>query len=1218
MTTPPLVRDLFVVPNDVNKGDFVLSLSAGVENADATAQSYVVTAPIREALDRALGLVKTSIDDHRSRATYVHGSFGSGKSHFMAMLSLLLDDSEAAWRLKALHGLRDKHAWVKSKKVLQLRFHMISEPSLEAAIFGTYVRWIRTHRPDATVPPLFADEALFEDAARHLKQLGDEKFFEPMQDEAAAAPASGWEQAAKARAWTREKFEAAAKSTEPAEREKLFSALVKSHFRSYVEQKSAYVDIDSGLATMARHAKSLGFDTIVLFLDELVLWLASGASNASWLHTEVQKTAKLVEAQDASREIAIVSLIARQRDLADLVGDDLAGAENKRLRESLAHFQGRFDHRLELGDQNLPEIVEARVLQPKGDAAKKSLDDAFVSFQKSAAASWSTLVGQDDANAFRKLYPFSPALVETLVALSSSLQRNRTAIRLLMEILVYHIAELKVGDVVGVGDLFDVLAGGDDTADGVTKARFESAKTLYRYHLLPLIQETHGTGTQDKCQRLRPDHSARLGCSNCLQTACRADNRLVKTLLVSALVPEVKSLRELTASKLVQLNHGSLRAPIPGTEAQMAAQRLRNWASRLGQIHIGTQADPSIHIDIGGVDLEPILEQHRDADQVGNKQRIIRDELFSALGLDPKGEWGQESYVEWRGTRRPGYVQFGNVRRMTPEQLRCPDEHDWRLVLDYPFDDPGFSPNEDLAVIEKITEEGGGTWTLVLVPSFFSEAMNKLLGDIAVLDKILESKASKDAAIKHLRAEQHQNALLSLENLRSQKRARLSSALSQAYGFKPATDHDIDPSRSITNHLFVLKPEVKVALPAGAMLPMLREDGIPRLLEQRWPRHPELRKITKQVSARVIELYGQLIDSGETRIAADKDDVEKMRGTLEQLGIVSTTENAIVRVDDRTLRDLDRRRAQLNVEHPSVAEIKSWLDERRQMGLQHEAIDLVVRAYARAHARTLVRYSKAYEPQFSTPIPDDVVLEKPELPTQVEWNTALELAGHVFGVALAGKALHADNLRRFEAAVSEKVKAVAPHAAALPALLEKRLVELGLAKDADRMKTAKSANALCAALQGKPPLAQVKALAAFTPETSAQALGRSLASVEATRKALEDRLHFGVFAQLHGKDGEARDLLSQVERVLREDEIHGALAARLRTLAEAASVAAPPSVSAPVPASVQHASFQRSLRIAPAAAKDALAKVASEVAGEFGSAEEIEIVVHVRSTKGSS
>lgn len=41
-----------------------------------------------------------------------------------------------------------------------------------------------------------------------------------------------------------------------------------------------------------------------------------------------------------------------------------------------------------------------------------------------------------DAAAFRKLYPFSPALVATLVALSQALQRERTALKVMTELLV--------------------------------------------------------------------------------------------------------------------------------------------------------------------------------------------------------------------------------------------------------------------------------------------------------------------------------------------------------------------------------------------------------------------------------------------------------------------------------------------------------------------------------------------------------------------------------------------------------------------------------------------------------------------------------------------------------------------------------------------------------------------------------------------------------------
>ena len=62
---------------------------------------------------------------------------------------------------------------------------------------------------------------------------------------------------------------------------------------------------------------------------------------------------------------------------------------------------------------------------------------------------------------------------------------------------------------------------------------------------------------------------------------------------------------------------------------------------------------------------------------------------------------------------------FGNVRVMNPEHLRCKeDEEDWRLVIDYPFDDGQFGPSDDAAALDKFVESGGGSWTLVWLPSF--------------------------------------------------------------------------------------------------------------------------------------------------------------------------------------------------------------------------------------------------------------------------------------------------------------------------------------------------------------------------------------------------------------------------------------------------------------------------------------------------------------------
>ena len=58
--------------------------------------------------------------------------------------------------------------------------------------------------------------------------------------------------------------------------------------------------------------------------------------------------------------------------------------------------------------------------------------------------------------------------------------------------------------------------------------------------------------------------------------------RLLKTLLLGALVPEVESLKGLTAQRLAALNHGTFRSPIPGREAQDVLRKCRDWASEIG------------------------------------------------------------------------------------------------------------------------------------------------------------------------------------------------------------------------------------------------------------------------------------------------------------------------------------------------------------------------------------------------------------------------------------------------------------------------------------------------------------------------------------------------------------------------------------------------------------------------------------------------------------
>ena len=94
------------------------------------------------------------------------------------------------------------------------------------------------------------------------------------------------------------------------------------------------------MSVISRHAKDLGYDALILFLDELILWLASHAANPGFVHQEGQKLAKLVESQTPDRPVPVVSFVARQRDLRDLVGKNAPGADQLNFADAL-RFQER-------------------------------------------------------------------------------------------------------------------------------------------------------------------------------------------------------------------------------------------------------------------------------------------------------------------------------------------------------------------------------------------------------------------------------------------------------------------------------------------------------------------------------------------------------------------------------------------------------------------------------------------------------------------------------------------------------------------------------------------------------------------------------------------------------------------------------------------------------------------------------------------------------------
>jgi hypothetical protein len=218
--------------------------------------------------------------------------------------------------------------------------------------------------------------------------------------------------------------------------------------------------------------------------------------------------------------------------------------------------------------------------------------------------------------------------MQALVAASGALQRERTALKVMLLLLVEQRDRLQLGEAVPVGDLYDVLAEGEEPFTEQMRIQFEDAKKLYHLKLPLLLEREHGT-TREKVKQLpRDDPTAK---------AFRTDDHLVKTLILAALVPQVEVFAGMTPQELAALNHGSIKTPIEGREGQEVLRRCRRWVAEVGELEVGTDPTyPTISLQRTGIDTLSILANAQAEDRMGNRRRKVKELLHESLGTDRK------------------------------------------------------------------------------------------------------------------------------------------------------------------------------------------------------------------------------------------------------------------------------------------------------------------------------------------------------------------------------------------------------------------------------------------------------------------------------------------------------------------------------------------------------------------------------------------------------
>jgi len=1132
-----LINELIHIPDQVKDGDFVLKLAEGVEDdhARATVDDYVVTPGITDSLGEALGLISGAIEGDSSQAAYLHGSFGSGKSHFMAILHLLLSRNEHALAKAELHPAyapwADKLA---DKKILLVPMHFLAAKSMDSEIFGQYVQHVQHAHPDAALPSVYLNQQILTKELPQQRELvGEDKFLTALNGD--AEQDDDWDDEFVLH-WTSEIVDQALAADATSQESRDLTAAFIAAFRAATPAEAratgdGFIDIDNGLSALSHHAKKLGYDAIVLFLDELILWLASKIGDMTFVQTETAKLTKLVESSNHDRPVPIISFVARQRDLNELVGEHVIGAELKALSDNLALQTGRFGT-INLEDRDLAVIAKARVLAPVNDNAGTLLaggaDQALAGRDEIQRA----LAGSDaDLALFRSVYPFTPALVETLIAVSEALQRERTALKVMLQMLVDHRDTLELGEFLPVGDLWNVVAAKDEPFSAELLAVFKRAKNLYRTKIRPML-----------CS----EHSVEDDAADENKLFVR-DDRILKTVLLAALVPQVDAFTNLSASKLVALNWGSVKSPIPGEETTVVANQLRRWATQLGELTVTDDPrDPVATVALVNVDTDEILRSAvQSFDTTGARRRAIKDLVVNGLGAYvPDGLEGEVAVV-WRGTERRIHVAFGNLRDpndLADSTLKSTPTRP-KLLIDFPFDEPGYGPDADLERLDSFRTTHEPTPTLCWLPSFLTEDGQKQLRNFVALDMLLTGERF-DQHTTHLSESQRREAKPLLTEQRNQLRSQLNDAVRAAYGVVGNHPY-VDSTRSLSDHFVSLDSGMTVRPSTAPTFEGAFEQLYDQLFSSVYPGHPKLgdKKISRGNRQSALAELMRALGDPEGRVVVDTPKRAITKLLAEELELGTLAESNLV-INKTWYQRLERHLNAAAEEGRSlnVGDLRELIESESggPRGMPAEIADLIIAVVAAQADHSFVHAGLAIVADSAGALPSDTMLRRQELPSEDAWTQATRKAVDLFGVN-GSQLVSAPEVARFAGAVKEKAASQLTAADDLYVQLQSAERTLGEIEDGARFQTAAAARTLVQDLgNAKEPVDVIDVLVGFSAPSSDQAVANSLSTAPETSAALAGANWTLITAFPEGPASAARD-------ALRKDQLTDALGVRLTT-----------------------------------------------------------------------
>ncbi len=420
-----LIRDLFTKPIDRPINGVIKADQRDAESIWQELDEYVVTKQLTEYFRKFFDAYLAAADNPKDpvlaarMGVWVSGFFGSGKSHFIKILSYLLENLEAqdpaTGVAKRAAAFFDEH---KIKDPLLLAdVHRATRGSADVILFNIDAKADSKSDRDVILQVflrVFNEKLGYSGDAPHVaemeRHLVSKGAYETFQREFLRHKGATWHSERDAVDFHRDEVVAA-----------LAVALDMSN-----ESAAAWFDKarDSYKINIESFAKLLRdyLDTrpaghrIIFLVDEVGQFIGANTQLMLTLQTITEQLGTLCQ----GRTWVIVT---SQEDIDAAIGD-----ANKAKSQDFSKIQGRFHTRLSLASSNTDEVIGERLLA-KNEDAHQALRSTFerqadiINNQLSFVGTTVNLRGYKDAAEFVAYYPFAPYQFTLLQKIFESIRR---------------------------------------------------------------------------------------------------------------------------------------------------------------------------------------------------------------------------------------------------------------------------------------------------------------------------------------------------------------------------------------------------------------------------------------------------------------------------------------------------------------------------------------------------------------------------------------------------------------------------------------------------------------------------------------------------------------------------------------------------------------------------------------------------------------------------